>query len=146
MQSLEKYPIIYQQSVAWGDMDAFGHVNNVVYYRYIESARIEYLNALHLFDEEIYSVVASSQCQYLKPLFFPDQLKIGARVVEMRNSAVRMEYLLWSEKQQLVVALAEAVIVFVDPVQLKKMPIPEKIRQQFIQLEQKVNRQILISN
>ena len=40
MQSLEQYPVILEQPVAWGDMDAFGHVNNVMYYRYIESARL----------------------------------------------------------------------------------------------------------
>ncbi len=40
MKELSVYPVIYEQKVAWGDMDAFGHVNNVQYYRYIESSRI----------------------------------------------------------------------------------------------------------
>ncbi|WP_343598393.1 thioesterase family protein [Acinetobacter sp.] len=144
MQSLQQYPIIYQQSVAWGDMDAFGHVNNVIYYRYIESARIQYLNTLNIFNEALYSVVATNQCQYLKPVFFPDQLKIGVRVVEMRNSAIRMEYLLWSQQQQTVVALAEAVIVFVDQKELKKTKIPEQIRQKIIQLEENIENKIKI--
>lgn len=144
MQSLEQYPIIFDQVVAWGDMDAFRHVNNVVYYRYIESARIEYLNELNLFDEPLYSVVSSSQCQYLKPLFFPDQLKIGVRVAEMRNSAMRMEYILWSQQQQTVVALGEAVVVFVDQEELKKCAIPEQMRQKIMQLEARVNHKIKI--
>ena len=49
MNALASYPVIHQQTVAWGDMDAFGHVNNVQYYRYMESARISYLNALNIF-------------------------------------------------------------------------------------------------
>ena len=61
MKELSVYPIIHQQTVAWGDMDAFGHVNNVQYYRYIESARIAYLMALNIFDQDILTVVASSQ-------------------------------------------------------------------------------------
>lgn len=44
MLELSNYPIVYEQKVAWGDMDAFGHVNNVQYYRYIESARIAYFD------------------------------------------------------------------------------------------------------
>ncbi|MGM7337177.1 acyl-CoA thioesterase, partial [Acinetobacter baumannii] len=43
MKELSVYPVIYDQKVAWGDMDAFGHVNNVQYYRYIESSRILYM-------------------------------------------------------------------------------------------------------
>ena len=96
MNELAQYPVIHEQAVAWGDMDAFGHVNNVLYYRYIESARIRYLDALNIFDEKIYTVVASNQCKYLSPVFYPDTLKIGARVEEIRNSAFRMSYLLWS--------------------------------------------------
>ena len=46
MNELAQYPVIHEQAVAWGDMDAFGHVNNVLYYRYIESARIRYLDAV----------------------------------------------------------------------------------------------------
>lgn len=52
MKELSVYPVILEQTVAWGDMDAFGHVNNVQYYRYIESARIAYLMKLNIFDED----------------------------------------------------------------------------------------------
>lgn len=61
MSQLTQFPIIYEQKVAWGDMDAFGHVNNVMYYRYIESARIAYFDLLNIFDQNVATVVASSQ-------------------------------------------------------------------------------------
>ncbi|MBP8100130.1 MAG: acyl-CoA thioesterase [Acinetobacter sp.] len=79
MMELIDYPVIYNQNVAWGDMDAFGHVNNTVYYRYIESARICYFDQLNIFEQDVYTVVASSQCKYLSPVVYPDQLKIGVR-------------------------------------------------------------------
>ena len=142
MLMLSDYPIIHIQPVAWGDMDAFGHVNNVLYYRYMESARIRYMDELNIFQHDVYTVVASNQCKYIRPVFYPDQLKIGARVEEMRNSALRMSYLLWSEQQQAIVALGEAVMVCVDKENMLKMSIPEIIRQKVTKIELMVNHQI----
>ncbi|TCM71092.1 acyl-CoA thioester hydrolase [Acinetobacter calcoaceticus] len=139
MNILEEYPVIHVQNVAWGDMDAFGHVNNVIYYRYIESSRISYFDRLNVFALDVLPVVASSQCKYLKPVYYPDVLKIAVRVEEMRNSAIRMHYLLFSEQQRQVVATAEAVVVFVDKVQMQKTPIPNHLRDSIIDLEQSVH-------
>lgn len=139
---LSDYPIVHIQPVAWGDMDAFGHINNVLYYRYMESARIRYMDELNIFQHDVYTVVASNQCKYIRPVFYPDQLKIGARVEEMRNSALRMSYLLWSEQQQAIVALGEAVMVCVDKENMLKLPIPEIIRQKVTKIELMVNHQI----
>ena len=76
MQSVLDYPLVYTQHVAWGDMDAFGHVNNVMYYRYVESARLAYIEHTGILSADVLTVVASNQCKYLKPVFYPDQLKI----------------------------------------------------------------------
>lgn len=51
MKELSVYPVIYDQKVAWGDMDAFGHVNNVQYYRYIESSRILYMENVNILTQ-----------------------------------------------------------------------------------------------
>lgn len=143
MQELSLYPVIHQQTVAWGDMDAFGHVNNVQYYRYIESARISYLNALNIFAEGVQTVVASSQCKYLSAVFYPDVLQIGTRIEELRNSAFRMHYMLFSQTQNKVVATGEAVMVCIDQKTAKKCNIPEHIREKIIQLEATVNHDLI---
>jgi len=143
MNQLKKFPVVYEQKVAWGDMDAFGHVNNVMYYRYIESARIAYFDQLNVFEQEVLTVVSSSQCKYLKPVFYPDVLHIGARVEEMRNSAIRMHYILFSQQQQQVVADGEAVIVFVDKIEMKKTLIPQQLRQVIIDLEATVQNHLV---
>lgn len=135
MELTLNYPIVLEQKVAWGDMDAFGHVNNVIYYRYIESSRILYFDALNIFEEDILTVVASNQCKYLKPVFYPDILKIYVRVDELRNSAFRMSYVLYSSQQQDIVASSEAVIVCVDKINMQKVSIPEHIKQKIIDLE-----------
>lgn len=143
MKELSVYPVVHRQTIAWGDMDAFGHVNNVQYYRYIESARIAYLMALNIFDQDIVTVVASSQCKYLKPVFYPDTVYVGARVEEIRNSAIRMHYSLYSTAQQAVVATGEAVVVFVERETMQKTLIPTAVREKMISLEQQVNHNLL---
>lgn len=142
MSDLENYSIILDQRVAWGDMDAYGHVNNTIYYRYMESARILYFDALNIFDEDIFTVVSSNQCRYLKPLFYPDILKIGVRVEELRNSAMRMSYILWSNTQKDIVALGESVIVCVDKITMKKKSMPDNIRLKIREIELKSNHNI----
>lgn len=138
MDQFADYPTVYQQVVAWGDMDAFGHVNNCIYYRYIESARILYLEQMDVFKYTVGPVVASNQCQYLKPVFYPDCLKIAVRVESLRQSGFQMKYLIWSEQQKNIVATAEAIIVFVDHKTMQKAVIPEKIREGIIQHEAQV--------
>lgn len=123
-------------------MDAFGHVNNVMYYRYIESARINYFDALNIFEQKVLTVVASNQCKYLRPVFYPDQLKIAVRVDELRNSAMRMSYQLFSTVQNELVATAEAVIVCVDQENMQKAAIPEDIREKILKMEHAVGNLI----
>lgn len=141
-----QYPVIHTQNIEWGDMDAFGHVNNVVYYRYIENARIHYFDVLNIFEYDLFSVVASSQCKYLKPVFYPDILKIATRIDEMRQTAIRMHYALYSEKQDQIVATAEAVIVFVGKKEMNKTLIPNQMRESIIGLEQSVNHDLTLLN
>lgn len=135
MSVLDHYPLVFEQTVAWGDMDAFGHVNNVQYYRYIESARIAYMELVNVFAADILTVVSHNQCQYLAPLYYPDTLRIGVQIVELRNSAFRMQYALYSEQQQVLVAQAEAVVVCVNKADLKKTQIPEHIKAKIKQLQ-----------
>lgn len=145
MMELSLYPVIHEQVVAWGDMDAFGHVNNVMYYRYIESARIYYMQSLDIFSKDIYTVVASNQCKYLRPVFYPDTLKIGVRIEELRKSGFRMNYQLWSTLQNQLVATAEAIIVVVNKHDLKKTLIPENIKNKIIEIENNVNHPLVFS-
>lgn len=142
MSLFSEYPVVHEQNVAWGDMDAFGHVNNVMYYRYIESARIDYFDALNIFEQKVLTVVASNQCKYLRPVFYPDQLKIAVRVEELRNSAMRMSYQLFSTAQNALVATAEAVIVCVDQKNMQKAAIPEDIREKILKMEHAVGHLI----
>lgn len=132
---LKQDSFIYRQIISWGDMDAFGHVNNVVYYRYIENARIAYLDQVNLLNYSIHIVVASSQCKYLSPVTYPDILNIRVELLELRNSAFSMRYLLWSEMQQKNIAEAKVVMVCVDQNVGKKVTMPEQLKKELLILK-----------
>lgn len=145
MDDLSQYPVVFKQSVAWGDMDAFAHVNNVVFYRYMESARIFYFDSLQILEEDLLTVVASNQCKYIKPVFYPDIIEVYTRTEEMRNSAFRMSYILFSTAQQNIVATGDAVIVCVDKINMQKKAIPTHIKEKLIELEKQAGHKLISS-
>ena len=110
-EALANFASIYVQPVIWNDMDAFNHVNNVVYYRYAESARINYLHELGAFSDEVTTVLAQSSCSYLKPVVYPDTLLVGVRTKKIGNTSIVMEYCYYSQAQQAVVATGDSVLV-----------------------------------
>lgn len=122
---MHDFAVIYSQQVEWGDMDAFGHVNNVVYYGYAQNARIYYNTRLNLFNENTASVMAASSCQYFKPVTYPDTLWIGVRVKKIGNSSLIHEYTYYSKALNTIVAIGESVLVYLDKVSGKKRNIDE---------------------
>ena len=129
------YPIIHHQPIQWGEMDAFNHLNNVVYYRYAESARIVYLQALGMFDGSMVTMLAQSSCQYLRPVTYPDTLLVGVRCQRLGTTSIIIEYSYYSSAQQAVVATAEAVIVRLDSKGKDKLPWTEDERERLLVLE-----------
>ncbi len=135
---LAHYPIIYPQPIQWGEMDAFNHLNNVIYYRYAESARIVYLQALGMFDGSMVTMLAHSSCQYLRPVTFPDTLLLGVRCQRLGNTSIVIDYRYYSCAQQAIVATAEAVIVRLDSKGKDKLPWTEDERARLLALEKEV--------
>jgi acyl-CoA thioester hydrolase len=146
LSDLSRFPLVLPQDVAWGDMDAFGHVNNAVYYRYFESARIAYLQAIGALDhlEAFNPVVAANSCRFLRPVVYPDALQLGARVVELRASGFRMEYALFSRAQAVLAATGEAVVVMVGA-DGRKIPLSEALRQAILTRESAAGNDVLFS-
>ena len=134
-EELAHYPIIHQQPIHWGEMDAFNHLNNVVYYRYAESARIGYLQALGMFDGNMVTVLAQSSCQYLRPVIFPDILLLGVRCQRLGTTSIVIEYSYYSMAQAAIVATAEAVIVRLESNGQDKKPWTNEERERLLALE-----------
>ncbi|MDO5651726.1 MAG: thioesterase family protein [Moraxella sp.] len=131
---LADFPVVYVQAVAWGEMDAFNHVNNVAYYRYAESARIAYLYQLKMFKEATLTILAASSCNYLRPVTYPDTLLIGVKCQNIGNTSLTMSYEFFSTAQSALVATAQSTIVRTD-MNGKKQPWSDEERQQIERFE-----------
>lgn len=135
---LAHYPIIHHQPIHWGEMDAFNHLNNVVFYRYAESARIGYLQALGMFDGSMVTILAQSSCKYLRPVIYPDTLLLGVRCQRLGNTSIVIEYSYYSCAQKVIVATADAVIVRLDSNGKDKLPWTNEERERLVALEASV--------
>jgi|SRR6266851_2759091 len=136
---LAGYPVVVELPVAWGDMDSYRHVNNVVYFRYFEHARLEYFRRLDWFEYEkqigIGPILASTQARFRKPLTYPDTISVGCRIVKLEVDRFQMEYLLVSHRLNAVAADGDGTIVTYHYSQEQKVPIPEELRSRIAQVE-----------
>lgn len=127
---LAHYPVRVSVPVAWGEMDAFGHVNNVVYFRYFENARIELLRRIGFVDnQEIGPILASTHCRFRRPVTYPDQLLVGVRITEVEEDRFTIEYRLASEALGEVAAEGGGVVVSYDYQAGQKAPLPRAVRE-----------------
>ncbi|MEQ8705539.1 MAG: thioesterase family protein [Phaeodactylibacter sp.] len=130
-------------TVQWGEMDAAYHVNNVVYLRWFEHARVIYLDRLEypvvLEQEGLPGVILGKQdCKYLFPVRYPDTITLGIKVTEMGADRFVMHCKMYSQQHQRLVAIANATIVTYDYQKQCKAPIPEMLRQRVQAIEQQV--------
>lgn len=133
---LAKFAVVFEQVVAWGDMDAFNHVNNVQYYAYAQAARIHFMQQFGMFgDNLVKTVLATSSCQYLRAVTFPDTLWIGVRTKKIGNTSMVQEYAYFSTGQNAIVATGEAVLVMFEADGVTKRPLSEAEKQKIVALE-----------
>jgi acyl-CoA thioester hydrolase len=127
----EHYPISLEQEVIWGDMDAFGHVNNTVYFRYFEDARMAFFECCganeHKAKTRIGPILASTQCDFRAPLSYPDHIRIVTWAEEFRPRRFSMRYRVFSVSQSRLVAEGSGLVVFYDYAQGQSCEIPADI-------------------
>jgi acyl-CoA thioester hydrolase len=117
--------------IRWGDMDAMGHVNNTVYFRYMEQARIRWFERLVPEEEAWRStgiVIANASCNYKRALNYPGTVEVRLFVGAPGGSSVPTWYELRLEGDRHLYADGAAVVVFVDMATQKSRRIPEEIR------------------
>ncbi|GLT18817.1 thioesterase [Vibrio zhanjiangensis] len=138
-QLLEAFPVVTEVKVAWGEMDALQHVNNVVYFRYFESARLSYFQKIHLLVDSsqttIGPVLAETSCKYKLPITYPDTLLIGAKVVDLKKDRFTMEYQIVSQKMGKICTQGQATCVMFDFENKCKVQLPSEIKQGILDLE-----------
>ncbi|MCK4924211.1 MAG: acyl-CoA thioesterase [Spirochaetes bacterium] len=131
MSTLHDFPIQVRIPVAWGEMDSFGHLNNIYYFRYFETTRIHFFQEIGLLqykrERGIGPILAETSCRFRKPVFYPDTLTIGARVKSIGKTSFIMEFRVMSDAAGLAAA-GEARMVLYDYNASKKTDIPAQIK------------------
>lgn len=128
-----KFPFPVKQEVYWGEMDAFNHINNVIYFRYFETGRVEFLNKTGLwtlfFEEEIRIVVGRLECNFLREIIHPEEIEIAVGIVKVGNSSLTVVHKIRVKNE--VRAYGEALIVATNPHTGKSKPWSDKLRMEF---------------
>ena len=126
---MQGFNVIYETPIAWGDMDAFGHVNNTVFFRLFESARMAYLGRINFTgtNQRIGPILASTNCVFRRPIVYPDSVQVGARVTEVADDRFTMAYMIIKGDGQ-VAAEGSGVIVSYDYEAHSKTALPEAVR------------------
>ncbi len=138
---LAEFPAIVRVPVQWGDMDAYGHVNNAMFFRFFESARIRYLERCGFVEsydrDKIGAILQSTSCRFRRPLFYPDTALVGTRATRVDEDRFTMAYLLVSEREGAVAAEGTGVVVSYDYNVRRVAPIPAQVRAAIQKLEAK---------
>ena len=118
-------------STRWMDNDAYGHVNNVVYYSWFDTAVNAHLieqGALDIQQGETIGLVVETQCNYFAPVEFPQTVEAGLRVARIGSSSVRYEVGLFLQDQPLTVAKGHFVHVYVDRQTRRPAALPQRLK------------------
>jgi acyl-CoA thioester hydrolase len=126
------FPHFLAIATRWMDNDVYGHVNNVQYYSYFDTAVNQFLierGVLDIHNGAVVGFVVDSGCSYFSPIAFPDTVHVGIRVAKLGSSSVRYEIGIYRNGEQAPAASGHFVHVYVDRANNRSVPIPQPVRQ-----------------
>lgn len=127
----DDYVHCHHEVIRWGDMDSFGHVNNVEFFRYLESARVEY--AMTVLADKVRAegeniILADLRCAFQRQLTWPGAVDIYTRTVRVGRSSMTLKQVMCEADTSEVAATADTVLVWFDFHAQQPAPVPEAIR------------------
>lgn len=129
---IESYRFIHTIATRWMDNDVYGHVNNVNYYSFFDTAVGAFLikrTGLDYQNSPCVAWVVDTRCSYFKSIAFPDEVKVGVRVARLGNSSVHYELGVFKNDDPVACAQGHFVHVYVDRVSQRPVPIPSLTRE-----------------
>jgi acyl-CoA thioester hydrolase len=127
----EDFRRAYTLGTRWGDHDSYGHVQNVVYYSFFDSAISQFLveqGTLDIDSSPVIGLIVESSCTFFSSITFPDQVTVGLRIAHLGSSSARYELGIFRNDETEVSALGYVVYVYVDRASNKSTAIPELVR------------------
>lgn len=138
-QQFGQWPISVEIPVAWGEMDALGHVNNTVYLRWFETARIGYFHALGIATTMHQAgegpILARQAIDYRRPVVFPDAVAVETTVTGIGRTSFVMAFRIRSQTHRAIVAEGEGVFVMVRYKDGEKVPVTDDLRRTILEVE-----------
>lgn len=133
------YPVEVRFPIHWGEMDALGHANNARYFSWFESARIAYFEKIGFSADPsapVGPILKTASCEFGRPVVYPADLVVGARVPRLGNTSFTMEYAVaLAAAPDAPVATGDSVVVVVDYRTGEKVPVPDDLRRAIDALE-----------
>lgn len=127
----DRYPKFVRMPTRWSDNDVYGHVNNVVYYSFFDTAVNRHLigsGVLDISSSPVIGLVIETRCTYFSSVGFPDELDIGMRVVRLGNSSVQYEIALFKADATAASAVGFFTHVYVERATSRPVSIPSEVR------------------
>ena len=127
------------ENTRWGDTDMLGHINNVLYARYYESARTSYL--LEVLDMDFINpnktgiILADMKIAYLQQLHHPASMKIGARVSRLGGSSFQLDAAVFIDDSETPISTSRATLVWFDYDKNQTLKIPQSVRETIVDFE-----------
>lgn len=125
------YQFFFPIQTRWADNDLYGHVNNVIYYSYFDTAANALLIQKAAFDihhSPIIGLVVNSSCHFLQELTYPEIIEVGVAIEKIGNSSLTYNLAIFKQGQDQAAAQGQFVHVFVDRQSKKSTPIPQQMR------------------
>ena len=121
--------------IDWSELDVFGHINNVMFNKYAQTARLNYVDTIGLMElhktKNIGFMVAETNCQFKKELLFPGNINIQTKINFVKNTSFALEHTMTNDNGELV-AIAKDVLVVFDFIKKEKCLIPEEIKDKIV--------------
>lgn len=123
-QALSGESFQFEMPVRWGDLDALNHVNNTVYFRYMEEARVNCMIACGIYGQETTRdiVLASVTCDFLRPIVWPATVLVDTRLVRMGRSSLEFEVEIYVKGEEGACARSRNIVVGIDTGTGRSMP------------------------
>ena len=129
--TIDRYPYVTAITTRWMDNDVYGHINNVAFYSFFDTAANRFLierGGLDIQASDVIALVVESTCAYHVPVAYPQELRAGVRVALLGNRAVTYDIAIFSDRDAAAAANGTFVHVFVDRATRRPTMIPESIR------------------
>ncbi len=136
---MDEFPVVVRFPMQWGEMDAFGHANNTRFFAWFEAARIAYFTRIGLRADGplgLGPILATASCDFLRPVAWPAELVVGARVPRVGNTSFAMEYAVaLAASPNDPIARGTAVVVLIDYATGAKVTVPPATREAIAAVE-----------